>query len=103
MGQNKYTQVIDCWDKTMNVQKPRKETAARKAPVQVEIDLRNNMQVVDSETNNANDLAIDETATRITPLVRTSLFSCKKTLTKKNNSGHPGVADLQEEGAIGDR
>jgi hypothetical protein len=60
MSQNKYTQVIDCWDKTMNVQKPRKETAARKAPVQVEIDLRNNVQVVDSEMNNADELAIDE-------------------------------------------
>ena len=44
----------------MNVQKPRKETAARKAPVQVEIDLRNNVQVIDSEMNNAEELTIDE-------------------------------------------
>ncbi len=44
----------------MNVQKPRKEEAARKAPVQVEIDLRNNVQVIDSEMNNAEELTIDE-------------------------------------------
>ena len=44
----------------MNVQKPRKETVARKAPVQVEIDLRNTVQVVDTEMNNADELASDE-------------------------------------------
>ena len=44
----------------MNVQKPRKATAARKAPVQVEIDLRNNVQVLDSELSENDELAIDE-------------------------------------------
>jgi len=44
----------------MNVQKLRKETAARKAPVQVETDLRNNVQLIDSEMNNAEELEIDD-------------------------------------------
>ena len=44
----------------MNVHKLRKETAAREAPVQVETDLRNNVQLIDSEMNNAEELAIDD-------------------------------------------
>ncbi len=38
----------------MNVQK------IRKAPVQVEIDLRNQVQVIDSELSETEELAIDE-------------------------------------------
>ena len=44
----------------MNVQKSRKATVARKVPVQVEVALRNNVQVIDSEVDNADKLAIDE-------------------------------------------
>lgn len=44
----------------MNVQKTRKVTVARKAPVQVEIDLRNQVQVLDSELSETEELAIDE-------------------------------------------
>jgi hypothetical protein len=44
----------------MNVQKTRKATVARKAPVQVEIDLRNKVQVLDSELSEIEELAIDE-------------------------------------------
>ena len=43
----------------MNVQKSRKATVARKVPVQVEVALRNNVQVIDSEVDNADELAID--------------------------------------------
>jgi len=46
----------------MNVQKSRKATVARKVPVQVEVEvaLRNNVQVIDSEVDNADELAVDE-------------------------------------------
>ena len=44
----------------MNVQKSRKATVARKAPVQAEIDLRKNAQVIDSDVNNADELAVDD-------------------------------------------
>ena len=44
----------------MNVQKSRKATVARKAPVQVEIDLRNNAQVIDSDVNHSDELVIDD-------------------------------------------
>ncbi len=44
----------------MNVLKARKGTVARKAPVQVEIDLRNKVQVLDSELSENDELAIDE-------------------------------------------
>jgi hypothetical protein len=44
----------------MNVQKSRKAAVARKAPVQVEIDLRNNAQVIDSDVNYSDQLAIDD-------------------------------------------
>ena len=43
----------------MNVQKSRKATVARKAPVQVETDLRKNAQVIDSDVNTADELAVD--------------------------------------------
>jgi hypothetical protein len=44
----------------MITQKSQKATVARKTPVQVEIDLRNNVQVIDSEMNYADELTIDE-------------------------------------------
>lgn len=43
----------------MNVQKSRKAAVARKAPVQVETDLRKNAQVIDSDVNTADELAVD--------------------------------------------
>jgi hypothetical protein len=44
----------------MNVQKSRKATVALKAPVQAEIDLRNNAKVIDSDVNYSDELAVED-------------------------------------------
>ena len=44
----------------MNTQKTRPAAVAHKSPVQVETDLRNNVQVIQSELNEVDELAIDE-------------------------------------------
>ena len=44
----------------MNTQKTRQAEVARKAPVQIEIDLRDNVQLRHSELKKINELAVDE-------------------------------------------
>ena len=44
----------------MITQKSQKATVARKAPIQVDIDLRNSARVIDSEVNYADELTIDK-------------------------------------------
>ena len=107
MTQNRYAQAFDSWNKAMDGQKTRKTAVTRKAPLKVQTELWDEVRVLTPNwvklMNWPSTRISRPAAIHTTPRVSTSLSNWKKAPTNKPYSGHPGVADLREQGAIGNR
>lgn len=60
MDQNRYAQVIDFLEKTMEATKTRKAPVEGEAPAKHQTELWNNVRVLDSELGDIHELAIDD-------------------------------------------